>query len=96
MRTSEKSEKQPLTAAVLMAKARWKGVTAKERSALMKRARQAPGSGRPRAKERCYCGQNSLHRATLRAFDCCKRAGRYPTGKPKPQAKPVRGKGGRS
>jgi excisionase family DNA binding protein len=32
--------------------------------------------GRPRSKApRCACGANTVKRAKLRAFDCCKRAG---------------------
>ena len=65
-------------AAVLMGQARWAEVSKKERSRLMKAARRAPGSGKPRAKQRCFCGANALTRAFARAFDCCKRAGMYP------------------
>jgi hypothetical protein len=70
-----------------MGKARWANVSARERSRLMKAARQAPGSGRPRVKERCYCGANSLKRALRRAFDCCKKAGKYPSGRAGARAK---------
>jgi hypothetical protein len=31
--------------------------------------------GRPPEPVRCQCGKNSLHRAKLRAWDCCKAAG---------------------
>jgi hypothetical protein len=35
-----------------------------------------PGAGRPRAKgPRCRCGKNTLKRAKMRNFDCCKKAG---------------------
>jgi len=73
-----KTTKSP---AAVMAEARWANVSAEERSRLMKAARQAPGSGRPRSARRCHCGANSLSRAVARRFDCCKRAGKYPHAK---------------
>jgi hypothetical protein len=58
-------------------KARWKGVSQRARSRQMKAIR-ANGGGRPRSKEkRCRCGKYTLHSATQRGFDCCKRAGVY-------------------
>lgn len=60
---------------------RWKGVSTKERSRLMKAAR-AKGGGMPRsAKPRCWCGKYTVDTATSRRFDCCKRAGVYPAVK---------------
>jgi hypothetical protein len=71
----KKSDENP---AAVLARARWQGVGAEERSRLKKAARRAPGSGRPRSLKRCHCGRNSLSRAVARRFDCCKRAGLYP------------------
>jgi hypothetical protein len=42
------------------------------------KAIRANGGGRPRSKmKRCRCGKYTLHSATQRGFDCCKRAGVY-------------------
>lgn len=61
--------------------ARWAGVSQRQRSKQMKAVR-ANGGGRPRSKaKRCRCGKYTLHSATLRGFDCCKRAGVYRKGK---------------
>ena len=57
-------------------KARWEGVSQRARSRQMKAIR-ANGGGRPRSKKRCRCGKYTLHSATQRGFDCCKRAGVY-------------------
>src|SRR5215471_6883859 len=78
--------------AVLMAQARWANVSAEERTRHAKIIRQAPGSGQQRSKERCYCGENSLNRATQRSFDCCKRAGVFPSQAVRKQVVPVRKK----
>lgn len=84
-----KSNEEAASAASLLGKLRWKGTSKNERSKFMKQVRalrsSAPGGrngGRPRSDDRCYCGENSRTRAEARRFDCCKRAGRYPTGKP--------------
>jgi len=74
--------KKQLKPAAVMAKARWKGVSAEERSRLMLAARRSPGSGRQRSPLRCYCGANAMSRAVARLFDCCKRAGLYPFARP--------------
>lgn len=78
-------------AASLLAETRWKKMPNKaERSALMRKVRGARSSaaggrngGRPRAQDRCYCGERSWKTGEIRRFDCCKRAGKYPTGKKK-------------
>lgn len=84
-----KSNEEAASAASLLGKLRWKGKSKTERATFMKQVRaqrsNAPGGrngGRPRMSDRCYCGQNSRTRAEARRFDCCKRAGQYPTGKP--------------
>ena len=65
-------------------KARWEGVSDRARSRQMKAVR-AHGGGRPRSKgKRCWCGRYTLHSATQRGFDCCKRAGKYRGRKTKP------------
>lgn len=57
---------------------RWEGVSERSRSRQMKAIR-AHGGGRPRSQgPRCYCGKYTLHCATQRQFDCCKRAGVWP------------------
>lgn len=57
--------------------ARWAGVSARTRSKEMKKVR-ANGGGRPRSEgPRCFCGRYTLHSASQRKFDCCKRAGVY-------------------
>ena len=66
---------------IAAAKARWKGVSKRQRSQQMKAVREA-GGGRQRSPERCWCGAYTLHTATQRRFDCCKRAGVFPGGKP--------------
>jgi hypothetical protein len=66
--------------AAAMGRARWKGVSKEERSRILKAAR-ARGGGRPRSEDRCYCGARTWHSATIRRFDCCKRAGKFPAGK---------------
>lgn len=62
-------------------KARWEGVSKRARSRQMKAVR-ANGGGRPRSKERCFCGTYTLYTATQRGFDCCKRAGMHPGATP--------------
>jgi len=69
-------------AAVLLGQARWKDIPFRERQRAMLAARQAPGSGRQRSPDRCYCGETSRKRGIMRGFDCCKRAGKFPSGKP--------------
>ena len=68
--------------ASLMSKKRWKKMTKTARSEFMSAAslkvKNRYKGGRPRSTERCYCGMRSLHSATLRAFDCCKKAGVFP------------------
>ena len=61
-------------AAQEMARKRWKGTTAEERSEAMKLV-AARGAGRPRSKIRCPCGQNTLHTAEIHKFKCCRKAG---------------------
>jgi hypothetical protein len=78
-------------AASLLAASRWeKTPDAKERSKLMSKVRaarsSAPGGrngGRKKLEERCYCGLVSWKTGVARRFNCCKRAGKYPTGKAK-------------
>lgn len=61
--------------------ARWAGVSKRSRSLQMKAVR-ANGGGRKRSDgPRCFCGRYTLHSATARLFDCCKRAGLYPKEK---------------
>lgn len=43
-----------------------------------KRGGYRPGAGRPRKKERCPCGENTLQRAIDRCFECCKKHGLAP------------------
>jgi len=77
-------------AASAMSLAHWATKNPAERSKMMKAIRgHGPTShagGRPRSDERCYCGERSWNTATIRRFDCCKRAGKYPTGKDKKTA----------
>jgi hypothetical protein len=68
--------------AAAMGRARWKGVSKEERSRILKAAR-AHGGGRSRSEDRCYCGARTWHSATIRRFDCCKRAGKFPAGRQK-------------
>lgn len=63
-------------AARAMAKARWKGVPAKERTRLMKIYGKL--GGRPKKEQRCFCGAFTLKRAFSRNFDCCRAAGMLP------------------
>ena len=82
-----KAKKKKMTvesAASALSRGRWAKIKPKERSRLMKAARRAPGSGRQRSADRCYCGANSKTRAIMRAFDCCKRAGLFPSGRARP------------
>lgn len=63
--------------------ARWEGIGPRTRSRQMKAVR-AHGGGMPRSKgPRCWCGKYTLHSATQRQFDCCKRAGLWPGRPPK-------------
>ena len=76
-------------AASLLSSLRWEKMPdAKERSKLMRKVRAARSSapagrngGRPRLPDRCYCGERTWHSGTIRRFDCCKRAGKFPKGK---------------
>lgn len=72
-------------AARAMSQAAWEKITPEQ---LAKRARHARKvgklGGRPRDAKRCYCGARNWHSATIRRFDCCKRAGKYPKGVPMP------------
>ena len=62
--------------------ARWQGVGPRARSRQMKAVR-ANGGGRQRSDApRCWCGRYTIHTATARSFDCCKRAGKYPRKNP--------------
>jgi hypothetical protein len=60
-----------------MAHARWAKIPAAKRRQIMQKVR-AHGGGRKRDPDRCYCGAHTWHTATLRGFDCCKRAGKFP------------------
>jgi hypothetical protein len=87
---TEKTEAEE--AASLLGKLRWKGKPEKERRVFMKQVRakrsNAPGGrngGRPPSGDRCYCGEMTFKRATARAFGCCKKAGKFPTGKKEPK-----------
>jgi hypothetical protein len=60
-----------------MSHARWAKVPAAKRRQIMQKVR-AHGGGRKRDPDRCYCGAHTWHTATLRGFDCCKRAGKFP------------------
>ena len=64
--------------ATAMSKARWAKVSQRDRSKILKAVRASPGSGRQRSPDRCFCGERTRHSAELRAFDCCKRAGKFP------------------
>lgn len=82
------NKEETTSAASLLGKLRWKGKTKEEKAAFMKSVRalrsNAPGGregGRPKSKERCYCKENSWARAKARAFGCCKKAGKFPSGK---------------
>jgi hypothetical protein len=65
-----KKEKTINLAARMMAEARWKGVTPKERQEHNRRAAQTP-----RTAKRCFCGATSMINAANRYFDCCRKAG---------------------
>jgi len=81
MPIKEKAKMTPVQkAASAMGRARWAKLNAQERSEIMKRAR-AMGGGAPRDEQRCYCGNRNWNSAVQRRFDCCKRAGKYPSGK---------------
>ena len=55
-----------------MGRKRWEGVSARKRSEYAR----SIGPGRKMSDgPRCLCGENTVARATARAFDCCKRAG---------------------
>lgn len=80
------------SAASLLGKLRWKGKTDDEKSTFMKSVRakrsNAPGGrngGRPLSTDRCYCGECTWTRAMARAFGCCKKAGKFPSGNPTAQ-----------
>lgn len=66
----KKKEETIKLAARMMADARWKNTTAKERSEHSRRVAQTP-----RTAKRCFCGASSMLRAAERYFDCCRRAG---------------------
>jgi hypothetical protein len=65
-----KKEKTINLAARMMAEARWKGVSPKERGEHQRKAAQTP-----RTAKRCFCGANSMQRAADRYFDCCRKNG---------------------
>lgn len=65
-----KKDKTINLAARMMAEARWKGVTAEERSKVLTRAAKTP-----RTAKRCFCGATSMINAANRYFDCCRKAG---------------------
>jgi hypothetical protein len=65
-----------VTGARAMAHARWAKIPAAKRRQIMQKVR-AHGGGRKRDRDRCYCGAHTWHSATLRGFDCCKRAGSF-------------------
>jgi hypothetical protein len=62
-----------------MARARWAKTSTAERKAILADVR-SHGAGRKRSPDRCYCGERTWHSGTLRGFDCCKRAGKFPQG----------------
>ena len=66
-------------AASAMAKARWIKIGAKKRSEMMHNV--GIHGGRPRATKRCWCGAKAWTTAVKRNFDCCRRAGKFPTPK---------------
>ena len=77
-------------AAARLSRAQWARLTPEERSVRMSAAGKL--GGRPRDLKRCYCGHRNWHSATIRRFDCCKRAGLYPAGVPMPPVEAPRKK----
>jgi hypothetical protein len=72
-----KKEKDP--AAVSLGSRGGKAKAAKRTKAQRKQeASRAASFPRKKDVPRCFCGKRTLHTATLRAFDCCKKAGKYP------------------
>ena len=65
-----KKDKTINLAARMMAEARWKGSTPKERTEHARRVAQTP-----RTAKRCFCGSTSMVNAASRYFDCCRKAG---------------------
>jgi hypothetical protein len=56
-------------------RARTKAAKALGRLGGLKSGGPRQNTGAPRQTNRCPCGTNTLHRARLRSFDCCKAAG---------------------
>lgn len=65
-----KKEKTINLAARMMAEARWKGVTPKEKLEHQRKSAQTP-----RKPKRCFCGANTMQRAVDRFFECCRKSG---------------------